>query len=338
MVELGASRRGGGLVVSVAFALAMGGCGSDGGPAGSAQMGGTGGTAAGGRPDPAFAIFDNTRLHEIAITMAPEDWQSILDDSRGDEDRHATFSYDGAIVDDVGVHPSGETSRFAGNPKMSVRIKFDAFPDRGKFGGVSEIKLKGQWDDPSMMRDGLAKFVYRAAAPTGQEAYAHLTVNGADRGLYAVVEVWDKDALLAHHFREPVGPLYRIRGFAPPADPYALMGSDPAAYMPLPWEPHINHPAVGDQVIVNLTTTLANNPAQVETVIDMDTLRGFWPPARWCRTSTAWWVAMACRTITSTSTPPRTSSSRSSGIPTRRCRATGRRPIAPSPSTLRTTR
>jgi spore coat protein CotH len=226
-------------------------------------------------PAPAYPIFDTARMHDVSLTMSADDWQSILDDSRGDEQRHAMFTYDGVTLGDVGVHPSGETSRFPGNPKMSVRIKFDAFPGHGKFGGIDEIKLKGQWDDPSMMRDGLAKFVYRAAVPTGQEAYARVVVNGQLRGLYAVIEVWNKEAIIAHGFSEPVGPLYRIRGAAPPADPYAFVGTDPMAYMPLPWEGHIDHPAVGDDVIPTFLGMLAQSPSQIESGIDMETLLAF---------------------------------------------------------------
>jgi hypothetical protein len=287
MVGLGGGLRSFGLLAVLASVVAAGGCGSKGAtggnvvitPDGGVVIGGDGGAGGGPsneRPQPAFPIFDPTRVHEVAITMSPEDWQSILDDSRGDDERHATMTYDGVVLDEVGVHPSGETSRFPGNPKMSIRIKFDAFPGHGKFGGLDEIKLKGQWDDPSMMRDGLAKFVYRGAVPTGDEAYVRLTVNGDLRGLYCVIEAWNKEAVIAHNFSEPVGSLYRIRGFAPPADPYALTASmDPKSYMPLPWEPHIDHPANGDDVIVTFMGTLANDRSKIESVIDMDTLLSF---------------------------------------------------------------
>ena len=49
---------------------------------------------------------------------------------------------------DVGVRPSGESSRVPGNQKMSMRIQFDAFDTGKKMGGVDEIKLSGSWDDP----------------------------------------------------------------------------------------------------------------------------------------------------------------------------------------------
>lgn len=103
-----------------------------------------GGDPSGTQPDPtipgtatesteeqraAAVIFDDTRVHDVRIEMSAADWSSIIDDSRGDEWRRAKFFLDGVIIADVGVRPSGESSRIPGNPKMSMRIQFDAFRD-----------------------------------------------------------------------------------------------------------------------------------------------------------------------------------------------------------------
>jgi hypothetical protein len=261
--------------------LALGGCGSSGaGPGGDPGSGGTGstGSTTGGggatttRPAPAFPIFDDTKIHDIALTMSPDDWQSIINDTMGDTERHATLVYDGVTIEDVGVHPSGESSRFPGNPKMSVRISFDAF-NGGKFGGLHELKLKGQWDDSSMMRDGLSKFVYRKTIPTGLEGYGRLVVNGDVRGLYAVLEMWNEESI-AEHFTTPPGPLYRIRGVLG-TDPYKYLGADPMAYLPLPWERHITKASHGDEVIGPFLSTLASAPGMLESVDDVETLLGY---------------------------------------------------------------
>jgi hypothetical protein len=258
--------------------VAAPGCGSGGGGGGGGSAsgtvggGGADGGAAGVRPAPAIGIFDTSKVHDVALTMSADDWTSIIADSEGDTERHATVVFDGVTIDDVGVHPSGESSRFPGNPKMSVRLKFDAFAG-GKFGGISELKLKGQWDDGSMMRDGLAKFVYRATVPTGAEAYCRLVVNGDLRGLYGVLEMWDAESIKTR-FSDPAGPLYRIRG-VPGMDPYKYLGDAATAYMPLPWEAHINKPAVGDEVIGAALGVLANTPEMIGTVMDVDTLLGY---------------------------------------------------------------
>jgi spore coat protein CotH len=258
--------------------LALGACGSGGsGSGGPGQVtgGGTGSTGGGGKTDiaPAFPIFDNTRMHDIALTMSADDWQSIINDTEGDTERHATFVYDGVTVKDVGVHPSGESSRFPGNPKISVRIAFDAFTKGQTFGGLHELKLKGQWDDSSMMRDGLAKFVYRAAIPTGQEGYGRLVVNGDLRGLYCVLEMWNEQSIAAH-FSAPAGPLYRIRGVLG-TDPYKYLGDASTAYMPEPWERHITKAAAGDEVIGAFLKGLAATPTMIDSVDDVDTLLGY---------------------------------------------------------------
>src|SRR5262245_10198358 len=77
------------------------------------------------RPTPAMPLFDESVVHQVSLEMSPEDWQSIIEDTRGDEWRHAKLTYDGVVVEDVGVRPSGESSRVPGNQKMSMRIKFD---------------------------------------------------------------------------------------------------------------------------------------------------------------------------------------------------------------------
>jgi hypothetical protein len=54
-----------------------------------------------------------------------------------------------------------------------------------------------------------------------------------------------------------------------------FIGTDPAAYMPLPWEAHIDHPAVDDHVIPNVLGMLAQTPNQIESGIDMETFLAF---------------------------------------------------------------
>jgi spore coat protein CotH len=201
--------------------------------------------------------------------MSPDDWQSIIDDSRGDDARHATLTYDGVVIDDVGVHPSGESSRLPGNQKQSIRVKFDDF-GHGKFGGLKEINIKGEYDDHSMLRERLAYFVFRKMLPTPQAAHVRLVVNGQVRGLYTIREVWDADSVGAH-FSQPLGPLYRVRGIAG-TDPYADLGTATSSYVPLPWEPHIGKPARGDDVVPTFLGVINSNPAMLDSVADVDDL------------------------------------------------------------------
>jgi spore coat protein CotH len=262
-------RLGGGLVMLSLLGACGGGAANSGDPGAGGSVDPDGGAGLTVRPQPAVAVHDDTVLHQAELTMSADDWQSIIDDSRGDTLRHATLTYDGVVVDDVGVHPAGESSRIPGNEKQSFRVKLDAF-GHGKFAGLKEINIKGEYDDHSMMRERLAYFVFRQMLPTPQAAHVRLVVNGQLRGLYTIREVWDADSIGAH-FAQPLGPLYRVRG-AIGADPYAYLGTATSAYVPLPWEPHIDKPSRGDDVVPALLDVVDNRPEMLDSVVDVEDL------------------------------------------------------------------
>jgi len=257
-------------IAALAGVAACGGGGSGSSSAdGGGSPGGNGNLSQ--RPSAAMPLFDDTKVHAISLEMSADDWQSIIDDSRGDEWRHAKVTYDGVTIDDVGVHPTGESSRFAGNQKQSIRIKFDAFDGRGKFGGYSDVNVKGEYDDDSMMRERLAMFLFAQLMPAPKLAHARMVVNGNLRGLFTLREDWDTTSLGAH-FSEPFGPLYRLRPLLPTDDPYMYQNDNQATYVPVPWERHIKMTARGDEVVAPFLQALQMNPAPLDQVADADNL------------------------------------------------------------------
>jgi hypothetical protein len=244
---------------------------------GSAEQVGTGGMPGGDGPaktDPelgaestpdalaALTIFDDTRVHDARLQMAAEDWQSIVDDSRGDEWRHAKFFLDGVVIDDVGVRPSGESSRVPGNPKMSVRVQFDAFRAGAQLGGFDSIKLSGSWDDPMIFRDRLAYWYFAQFMPAPREVATELVVNGVSKGAYEIEQHWDRNAIKLS-FTGPFGPLYRLRGLID-GDPYQFKGPDPALYVPLLWDPVGSHASDDPAVVPQALGVVAQDPNNFE--------------------------------------------------------------------------
>jgi spore coat protein CotH len=220
----------------------------------------------------AVNFFDDTRMHEVRLWMSDDDFKSIVEDTRGDDMRMATFSIDGVVMAQVGVRPSGESSRVPGNQKMSMRVEFDAFTKGKKMGGVDEVKLSGSWDDPFIVRDRLAYWVYRQVMPAPRETAAQVWVNGQPRGVFEIEEVWGKEAL-SSRFTDSTGPIYRLRGLTN-TDPYAYNGDDPAAYVPLPWDPvgrSTIDPTV-DAVIAPALQAVAQGPDGLASVMDVDAL------------------------------------------------------------------
>jgi spore coat protein CotH len=263
------------VIVVVAAVCCWGGCGD--GPSGD---GGSPPQVEPNTPPPespgdlqaAVTFFDDTKIHEVRLWMSDEDFTSIIQDTRGDEMRAATFSIDGVAMANVGVRPSGESSRVPGNQKMSMRIEFDAFDDGKRMGGFDEIKLSGSWDDPFIVRDRLAYWVYRQVMPAPRETAAQVWINGQPRGIFEIEEVWGKEAL-ASRFSDPNGPLYRIRGLTN-LDPYEYKGADPVAYVPLPWDPRgrTTVDPAADVVIGAALRVVAEEPQRIGDVMDVDML------------------------------------------------------------------
>ena len=215
-------------------------------------------------------IFDEARIHEVRLYMSDDDFTSILEDTRGDELRPATFSLDGVVIANVGVRPAGESSRVPGNQKMSMRVEFAGFDKGKRFGGVDEVKLSGSWDDPFIIRDRLAYWVYRQVMPAPREVPAQLWVNGQPRGIFEIEEIWGKEAL-AERFPDPTGALYRLRGLTN-EDPYAYRGADTAAYVPLPWDPKGTIDPGEYAAIPNALQVIAADTTRLGDVLDVDTL------------------------------------------------------------------
>ena len=78
---------------------------------------------------------------------------------------------------------------------MSMRVEFAAFDKGKRFGGVDEVKFSGSWDDPFIIRDRLAYWVYPQVMPAPREVPAQLWENGQPRGIFEIEENWGKEAL-----------------------------------------------------------------------------------------------------------------------------------------------
>jgi len=218
----------------------------------------------------AVNFFEEGKIHEVRLFMSDEDFTSILQDTGGDELRPATFSINGVVMANVGIRPAGESSRVPGNQKMSMRVEFAAFDKGKRMGGFDEIKLSGSWDDPFIIRDRLAYWLYRQVMPAPREVPAQLWINGQPRGIFEIEEIWGKEAL-ASRFADPKGPLYRLRGLTN-TDPYAYQGTNTAAYVPLPWDPKGMPDPAEDAFIVNALRVIAEEPERLGDVMDIDTL------------------------------------------------------------------
>ena len=177
--------------------------------------------------DPAGHVFDPNRVIEVAIEMAPADWESLRNQNRTwldfaaapnrqclahpietpFTDFPATVTFDGVRRERVGVRKKG----FIGSldvQKPALRLKFDEFVPDQTLHGLKRLTLSNSKQDPTYLRQCLAFQIFAAGGiPTPRCTFARVTLNGADLGVYINIESIDK-TFLRHHFEDENGDLW----------------------------------------------------------------------------------------------------------------------------------
>ena len=159
----------------------------------------------------ADALFDDKALHEIWIHINVRDWEQLRAGYRENTYYPADIEWGGVKVRNAGIRVRGRTSR---NPeKPALRIDFNRYVAGQEFLGLKSLALDNLWQDPSMIRERLAMFVFRQmGVPAPRESHARVYVGGNREfaGVYGIVEVIDKD-FLKRNLGENDGYLYEYQ-------------------------------------------------------------------------------------------------------------------------------
>jgi spore coat protein CotH len=111
----------------------------------------------------------------------------------------------------VGLNLKGNTSFRDIDHKASFKIDLGEFEDSSFF-GVRRLTLNNMIQDRSKLTEALVYGLYATMGlPAPQRGYACVTVNGADYGLYSIVETMDEQ-FLERAFDDPNGNLYDRQG------------------------------------------------------------------------------------------------------------------------------
>ena len=152
-------------------------------------------------------LFSDEHIVEVEITLTAGAAKALGREPR--EDVSAELVIDGLALEPVGLRLAGKLGSFrelSGKPKF--RIDFNKFSEGQRFFGLESLALNNGVQDCSFLKEPAAYKIYReAGAPGSRTGFAHVTVNGADYGLYIIVEYPD-DRFLKRNFTEPGGNLY----------------------------------------------------------------------------------------------------------------------------------
>jgi hypothetical protein len=215
--------------------------------------------------DPADALFNDGVLHEVRLSVNTKDWQLLQEHWQEEINFPADFRWNGQVVRNVAIHSRGEGSRRADKP--SLHVSFDHYTTGQTFLGLHAFVLRNNSQDASNMRERLSMLFFRnlgVAAP--REAHTRLYVNTQYLGLFTIVESPDTD-FLQKNFGENSGHLYNFQFDNAAANagksPFSFhyLGSDPASYVPVPFEPKTLEDDPQGEVLARLVQAVSDTSA-----------------------------------------------------------------------------
>ena len=146
-------------------------------------------------------LFDDTKVHNIEITIAEKDWEDLLENAADKTKYHCDISIDGEEVKDVSCSAKGNSSLLMVNDlydvkRYSLKIDFGRFVDDQKFHGLKKINLQNSFNDSTYLKDYLCYKMFNKAGVYGPLcSFSFVRVNDEDYGLFLAVEELDKNFL-----------------------------------------------------------------------------------------------------------------------------------------------
>ena len=151
-------------------------------------------------------IFPSDRVLDIRIVIDQDDWdtiryqardaQTVLSEQRkySPTDRPYTYteasvSIDGVVFPQVGIRKKGFLGSSRNSDRPSLKIKLNHIDKTGQIDGVTNLTFNNNQQDVSLISQVMSYKLFNASgSPAPLCAYAKLSVNGQNLGIYTHVE------------------------------------------------------------------------------------------------------------------------------------------------------
>lgn len=169
-------------------------------------------------------IFPTDRVIDVQITVSQQDWDTIryqsrdfmtaLGASRQFKPMESPYTYveasvsiDGVVFPKVGLRKKGFIGSLS-STRPSLKIRLNHIDKEGGIEGLTNLTLNNNKQDTSLMSQFVGYALFNAiGSPAPRCAYAKVTVNGKNLGIYSHVETFRRP-LLERAFANSDGPLY----------------------------------------------------------------------------------------------------------------------------------
>ncbi|MXY27255.1 hypothetical protein F4Y59_03710 [Candidatus Poribacteria bacterium] len=169
-------------------------------------------------------IFPTDRIIDVQITLSQQDWDTIryqsrdirtaLGASRQFKPMESPYTYvdasvsiDGVVFPEVGIRKKGFIGSLS-HTRPSLKIKLNHVDEDGGIEGLTNLTLNNNKQDTGLVSQFIGYALFNAiGSPAPRCAYAKVTVNGKDLGIYSHVETM-RAPLLKRAFGNSDGPLY----------------------------------------------------------------------------------------------------------------------------------
>lgn len=169
-------------------------------------------------------IFPTDRVIDVQITLSQQDWDTLryqsrdirtaLGASRQFKPMESPYTYvegsvsiDGVVFSKVGIRKKGFIGSLS-HTRPSLKIKLNHVDKDGEIEGLTNLTLNNNKQDTGLVSQFIGYALFNAiGSPAPRCAYAKVTVNGKNLGIYAHVETI-RPPLLKRAFGNSNGPLY----------------------------------------------------------------------------------------------------------------------------------
>lgn len=225
----------------------------------------------------AQSFYDTNTIQDIRIVFAESNWDALLDaqaQSTEDYIPAQSVTINGTVFNNVGVKYKGNSTYNPNNQKNPLHIELDTYQSQD-YQGYTDIKLSNVAYDPTFVREPLSYSILRQYMHAPESNYANVYINGTLMGVYVSSESISKK-FVNKHFYSNNNSFFKcnpIGGAGPGSSSFpnlAYLGTTISSYEPA----YEMNSDAGWEDLINLTNTLSNNTANIESILDVD--RALW--------------------------------------------------------------